>query len=441
MKKEMMIFGIIIFCLCSMILFNVNKKDMKTEKMEAIIMYKEDNNMVIEDKDHIQYIINNINEELGTKIVLEYANISDNVIDNIISYEVIKEDDPKKVPIELQDDGIFSDYYVMAYNKLNTMAINEKISELFLVKYDEKIKKDLKQYPFGGILFDNYFFDGKNKNDINDEINLLQNVSNIPLLIAVNEEGGEVISVSNNKSIIDSPFLSSSALYQEGGFSLIKEDTLNKSNLLYSLGINLNLAPSVDIANENSYIYNRTLKEDVNKTSEYAKVVIEASKNTGVSYTLKHFPGYSNNIDTHTWVSIDNRTYEEINRDLLPFKEGIKAGAPAIMVGHNVVKSIDSNNPSSLSLNVHNLLRNDLDFKGIIISDDLDMHALDNISNKVLKALTRGNDLIILSDYEEGFKEISNALINNTISEELIDYHVFRILAWKYYKGLMLDEK
>jgi beta-N-acetylhexosaminidase len=437
----MMLFGIVIFCLCSIILFNTNNKDIQKEQMEAIILYKEDDNMIIEDKNHVQYVINSINEELGTKIILEYTNINKNVIDNIISYKVINDGNQSGVPIELQDNGIFSDYYVMAYNKLNTMAINEKISELFLVKYDEKIKKDLRNYSFGGIILDENFFNSKNKSEINDEINLLQKVSKIPLLIGVNEEGGEIVTVSNNKNIINSPFLSPSKLYLEGGIPLIKEDILKKSNLLYNLGINLNLAPVVDVSDKNSYIYERTLKEDAIKTSEYAKAVIEASKNTGVSYTLKHFPGYSNNIDTHTWVSIDNRTNEEINRDLLPFKEGIKVGAEAIMVGHNVIKSIDSNNPASISLNVHNLLRNDLDFKGIIISDDLDMHALDNISNKVLKALTKGNDLIILSDYDEAFKEISNALINNSISEELIDYHVFRILAWKYYKGLMIDEK
>ena len=441
MKKEIIIFGLVAFCLCSILLFNMNKKNFETKILEATILYKEDDNLIIEDNNHVRYVINDIDEELGARIVLEYSHINNNVIDKIVSYEVIDEINKNILPVELKDDGLFSDYYIMAYNKLNTMSLSEKISELFLIKYNENIKKDIEKYPFGGIILDKNFFDGKKKNDIIDEINYLQKVSKIPLLIGVNEEGGEINSVSVNKDLAEEMFLSPSELYQKGGLSLIRDDTLKKSNLLYNLGINLNLAPVVDIANKDSYIYERTLKEDITKTSEYAKTIINASKNTGVSYTLKHFPGYSNGIDTHTWVSIDDRTIEEINNDILPFKEGIKVGAEAIMMNHNVVKVLDSNNPASLSLNVHNYLRDDLNFKGVIISDDLDMHALDNISGKVLKALTRGNDLIIISDYEEGLSEISNALINNTISEELINYHVFRVLAWKYYKGMMLDEK
>ena len=441
MKKEMIIFGLIVFCLCSFIMFNMNKSEFTSGKLEAVILYKDDNQkMVIEDNKHVLYIIDDINEDLGTKIALEYSSINNNIIDKVISYEVINEVNNNLLPDYLNDNGIFSDYYFLAYNKLKKMSINEKISELLLVKYQDNIDSIINKYPFGGLVFDKDFFANKVKEDVINKMVSLNSKSIIPLLFGVNEEGGEYVPVSHNKNLSNSPFLSASALYKEGGFPLIKDDTIKKSDMLYKLGINLNFAPVVDISDKDTFMYERTLKEDVNKTSDYAKTVINASKNTGVSYVLKHFPGYSNNIDTGTWISIDNRTLEEVNEDIKPFNEGIKNGAEAVLVSNAIVKVIDSNNPASLSLNIHNMLRDDLKFTGVIIMDSRD-EALSNISRKYLKALVNGNDLIITDNYDDAINEIGNALINNSISEELINYHVFRILAFKYYKGMMIEEK
>ena len=260
-------------------------------------------------------------------------------------------------------------------------------------------------------------------------------------MIAVDEEGGSVVRVSSNPNLAISKFKSPQELYTEGGFNLIKSDTINKSALLKSLGLNINLAPVVDVStNPSDYMYARTLGENTTLTSTYAKTVIEASKGTGVSYTLKHFPGYGNNADTHTGSSTDTRTYDDImNNDIPPFEAGIEAGAEAVLVSHNIVNSIDSDNPASLSASVHNLLRNELGFTGIIITDDLAMGATLSISNATVKAILAGNDLIITTDYEESFNEIKTVLSNGTISENQIDKLAFRVLAWKYYKGLMIE--
>ena len=223
----------------------------------------------------------------------------------------------------------------------------------------------------------------------------------------------------------------------------ISEDTKEKSRLLKSLGLNLNLAPVVDVStNPSDYMYNRTIGENTVITSEYAKTVIEASKGTGVSYTLKHFPGYSNNADTHTGSSTDTRSLSDIRtNDLPPFEAGINADAEAVLVSHNIVTSIDSSNPASLSSGVHDLLRNDLNFTGVIITDDLSMGATSSITDAAVKAVKAGNDLIITTDYEESFNSIKSSVSSGTLSENDIDRHVFRILAWKYYKGLMFENQ
>lgn len=360
-----------------------------------------------------------------------------NVMNNKSSRkELNKEEMPKKY----MDKGLFKNYYKKAYQKLKKMSQNEKISQILLVRYPEENQTEIiKKYQFGGYLFFAKDFKDKTKEDVIKMIADSNKVSKIPILTAVDEEGGIVVRVSRNKNLRSEAFPSPSELYKSGGFEKIKEDTIEKSNLLKSLGINLNLAPVVDVSTSPSdYMYKRSLQEDAKTTAKFSSIVIETSKESGVSYTLKHFPRYGNNIDTHSGSSIDTRTKEEIeNNDILPFKSGIKNKAEAILFSHNIVTSMDKNNPASLSKTLHDYLRNDLNFSGVIITDDLDMGAVKNIENKNVISLLAGNDLLISTDYEESIKEIRNAIDNNTLDQETLDEHVLRVLAWKYYKKLL----
>lgn len=351
-----------------------------------------------------------------------------------------KELNKEEIPKKYMDNGLFKNYYKKAYQKLKKMSQSEKISQILLVRYPEENQTEIiKKYQFGGYLFFAKDFKDKTKEDVIKMIADSNKVSKIPILTAVDEEGGIVVRVSRNKNLRSEAFSSPSELYKSGGFEKIKEDTIEKSNLLKSLGINLNLAPVVDVSTSPSdYMYKRSLQEDAKTTAKFSSIVIETSKESGVSYTLKHFPGYGNNIDTHSGSSIDTRTKEEIeNNDILPFKSGIKSKAEAILFSHNIVTSMDKNNPASLSKTLHDYLRNDLNFSGVIITDDLDMGAVKNIENKNVLSLLAGNDLLISTDYEESIKEIRNAIDNNTLDQETLDEHVLRVLAWKYYKKLL----
>lgn len=335
---------------------------------------------------------------------------------------------------------IFADYYAKAEQEMKKMTLNEKMGQLFLVRFPEKNEKEiLKQYQFGGYLFFAKDFKGKTKSQIVNRMKELQKVSKIPILTAVDEEGGTVVRVSSNSKIVNSRFKSPMDLYKLGGFDKIKQDTILKSNVLSGLGINLNLAPVVDVSTSSKdYMYKRTLGQGTKLTSTYAKTVISSSKRKKVSYTLKHFPGYGNNVDTHTGKAVDKRSYKDIvKNDLPPFKAGIQAGAEAVLVSHNIVTSIDKNNPASLSKKVHELLRNDLKFTGIIITDAIDMGAISNDKNATVKAIQAGNDLIITTDYKASINSVKSALKSGKISQKTIDQTVKRILAWKYYKKMM----
>lgn len=341
---------------------------------------------------------------------------------------------------EQSEKELFEDYYKEASEELEKMTVEEKIGQMLLVRFEEENAiQTLEKYKFGGyVLFEKDFTD-KSKEQVKSMISELQRVSKIPLLVAVDEEGGKVVRVSSNRNIREEKFKSVSELYEEGGFDKIAQDTIEKSELLESLGINLNLAPVVDVStNLEDYIYPRTLGRDVELTGTYARTVINASKERNVSYTLKHFPGYSSNLDTHIGTSVDNRTYQEIvDGSLPPFKVGIEAGAEAVLISHNIVTSIDSENPATLSRRMNELLRNELGFTGIIITDDLDMKALNKYDNIVVKSVLAGNDLLIVTDYERSVNAIKTAIEDGTINEGIVDKAVKRIIAWKLYKGLI----
>ena len=426
------------------------KENEETNLLQATVLEITNDTLTIQDNKNVIYTFNaeNMNVLAGDNIILEYTGLIDkneNIQTNkIISYEVKEVSlDDNGIPTEWLDNGIFKDYYIMANNKLNELTLDEKIGQILLVRYpDNNQIEDLKKYKFSGFIFFEKDFKDKTKEDVITLMNNLQNNANIPLLTAVDEEGGKVVRISSNPNLVDSPFKSSQELYSTNGFEAIKQDTIIKSNLLKELGLNLNLAPVVDVStNSNDYIYPRTLGQNTSLTSEYAKTVISASKGTGVSYTLKHFPGYGNNIDTHTNISVDNRTYDSIiSNDIPPFQTGINAGAEAVLVGHNIVNSIDPDNPASLSPSIHNLLRNELGFTGIIMTDDLNMDAVASINTSTVDAILSGNDLIITTNYEKSVTDIKNAINDGTISEELINKLAFRVLSWKYYKGLMLEK-
>lgn len=319
---------------------------------------------------------------------------------------------------------------------LDNMTIPEKVGQMFMVRVPkEYADKRVSEYHLGGYIMFGRDFDNKTKEEVINNIASWQEASDIPMLIGVDEEGGTVNRISTNTEFRSEPFKSSQELYKDGGFDLIYEDTINKANFLKELGINVNFAPVVDVStNPDDYIYKRSFGKNANLTSEYASTVVTAMKEANIASVLKHFPGYGNNTDTHTGISIDNRSLESFKEnDFLPFEAGIKAGANIVLVSHNIVTNIDSNNPASLSTRVHEILRNDLGFAGVIITDDLYMDAISKNydSSVAVLAILAGNDLICTTDFESQIPEVIAAVEDGTISIDRINESVRRILELK----------
>ena len=339
-------------------------------------------------------------------------------------------------------NDIFYEYYSKADKLLEKMSIEEKIGQLFLVRYNKNDTKYLTNfYPGGYILFAKDF-ENHTKESIKEELDVLQRMNKYKLIIGVDEEGGFVTRVSRYKNFREEKFLSPKFYYEKGGYELLKEIEKEKANLLKSIGVNLNLAPVADISiDENDFINNRAFGYDEIKTSEFIKNMVIYANENEINSCLKHFPGYGNNKDTHTGIAIDNREYKNfLEKDYLPFIAGIQAKVPSILVSHNIINCLDSTKPASLSKKVISELRGKLDFTGIIITDDLAMDAVKEYVEKnqaATLAIEAGNDMIITSDFITMYKELLNSVNNKIITEETINQAVRRVLAWKYYTKLL----
>lgn len=355
---------------------------------------------------------------------------------------IIEDPNEPVVPIEPKDNSLFHEYEKEAFELLEEMTLKEKIGQIFLVRYPEteKLNLYLSMNPSGFIMFGKDFAN-KTKKEVIDNIEYCQNNNKTPMIIAVDEEGGTVVRVSSNPLLSNEKFKSPQELYAIGDFEEIEKDTLKKSKLLLELGINLNLAPVADVSvNETDFIFQRSFGKAAEETAQYIEIVVKAMKEQKISSTLKHFPGYGNNVDTHTGSALDTRPYEQfIESDFIPFKAGIQVGAESVLVSHNVIEAIDPKLPASLSKIVIDILRNDMNFTGIIMTDDLSMGAISGLQAETspeVMAVLAGNDIIIVTDFENSFKSLLNAVESGEISIDRINESVLRILKWKYYLNL-----
>ena len=323
--------------------------------------------------------------------------------------------------------------------RIVSMTLEEKVGQLFWARVPSSHQlEDLQSYHFGGYLLFGRDFQGQTLEDMKALTDRYQATSKIPLLIGSDEEGGTVTRIS---SILDTPFQSPMTLYHQGGMEAIRSDTRQKAELLKSVGINAGLFPVADLAsNPSAFIYDRTIGQDAQTTASYVEEVVEELGKTKVGSTLKHFPGYGDNGDSHTAIIQDNRSLDELRQaDFLPFQAGIDAGADSVLVSHNILTKIDTV-PSSISPKINEILRKELNFKGVIMTDDLDMAGLADFVNQdeaALQAILAGNDLILGSSYQTQIPYLLKKVSSGELTEERIDESVRRILSWKYDLGIL----
>ena len=324
---------------------------------------------------------------------------------------------------------------------LDSMTLEEKVGQLFFVRCPtENAVEDISTYHLGGyLLFGRDYKDGDSWltwDQFIQKIESYQDAAAIPLFIGSDEEGGTVTRASRNPNLFSETFKSPQKLNYIGGIEEILRDTDTRSRELRALGINVNFAPVCDVSTDpKDFIYDRTLGQDANMTADYVRLVVPAMTEGGTLPVLKHFPGYGNNVDTHTGIAVDQRPMETFeNSDLLPFQAGIDAGAPFVLVSHNIVTCMDADLPASLSPAVHRVLREACGFEGIAITDDLAMDAVQAYAKDgavAVMALQAGNDMVVTTDYRTQIPAVIAAVQDGTLDESVIDNACLRVLRCK----------
>lgn len=272
--------------------------------------------------------------------------------------------------------------------------------------------------------------------------NKMQRLAKIPLLIAADYEHGVSMRIDGATAFPNTMAIGAAddekLTYELGKITAIESR---------AIGVHQNYAPVADVNNNplNPIINVRSYGESPELVAKHSNAFLKGLQDYGMIATSKHFPGHGNtSIDSHLDLPVLKSTVEELNRiELYPFKENIKAAVMSIMVGHLAVPSIegDSGIPASLSKKiVTDLLKNQLRFNGLIVTDALNMHGITNYystAKATVEAIKAGHDCILFPDDPvEAIDAIINAVKKGEIDENRLDYSVRKILMVKKWLGL-----
>lgn len=325
-------------------------------------------------------------------------------------------------------------------DKLKSMTIQEKIAQMIVIAwrdpntYDELYRTFRDYKPSGFILFkENMSTYEKTKTLISN----LQEYNDVPLIIGMDQEGGSVqrLKYLKDVKVTDIPYMyylgktNDEALAYQVGKVMAEE--------LRTIGINVVFSPDIDIYSNpnNTVIGKRSFGSDYLLVSKMANSLARGLEDTGLIPTYKHFPGHGDTAtDSHKDLPIISKSYTELqNLELQTFKSAIDNNAKLIMVGHIALPQITGDKtPASLSKElITNILKNDMNYDGLVITDALNMKAItDNYSHKeiVTKAVEAGVDILLMPE------DVDNTIkyIKENISEERINESVRKILTFKY---------
>ncbi len=375
-------------------------------------------------------------EEMKAQIQAEQE--AEDAHDVVIAAPEPVEEEPEADPLE-----------EVVESSISTMPLEDKVAGLFIVTPEaltgvstatqagEGTQEALNKWGIGGLIY----FD-KNIKDIEQITEMLSSTvskSKYPIFLAVDEEGGSVSRVA--KSGIDVIQIDDmAAIGETGDTAQAHEAGLAIGNYLKELGFNLDFAPVADVAGSGeSVMGDRVFGSDAQLVGDMVSNLVEGIEGTGVSSCLKHFPGIgATEEDTHDGRVETGKTLDEMRSlDFVPFKAGIDAGADFVMVSHITVASLEEAVPSSMSKTIMtDVLRGELGFQGIIITDAMNMSAITEYyttEEAAVMAIQGGADMLLMpDDFEKAYEAVLTAVKDGTITEERIDESLKRIYRVKY---------
>ncbi len=357
---------------------------------------------------------------------------------------------------ESEADGRISESAGTAENLPASMTLEEKIFQLFMVTpealtgYDEvymageTTKDALWERPAGGIIYfsQNLKDEAQTKEMLSKTAQYGTERSGVPPFLAVDEEGGQVARISGKEGFSLTAFPDMSTIGASGDERKAFETGDSIGRYLAELGFDVDFAPVADIFTnpDNTVAARRAFGSDAALVSRMVSEEVKGLKKHGVSPVLKHFPGHGGTAeDSHETKPVLHRTLEELKQtELLPFAAGIESGADFVMVGHISVPEVEEDGrPAVFSrIFVTDVLRKQMGFEGIIITDAMNMGAVTesyDSGEAAVAALLAGVDMILMpEDFGAAVQAVKAAVEEGTLTEKRIDESVMRI--WKLKK-------
>lgn len=390
---------------------------------------------------------NDEGDDVSTKKVQDAAG-GDHGITEISSKESVNTEKKPVDTTETTEDAVSE----LVDKTMAEMSLHDKVCQMMFVTPEgltgtddvmvagDATKQALQAYPVGGIIYFANNFD--NVDQTRDMISNTQSYSKIGLFIATDEEGGRVNRIMDT---LGTTYIGPMYDYKDDGPDAAFENAKTIASDMSALGFNLDFAPVADVWSnpDNTVIGDRAYSDDYAQAAELVGSAVKGFQDGGVICTLKHFPGHGDTAeDSHYSSAYVNRTKAQIMADeMQPFRTGIDAGAELVMVGHLIVPDIDEL-PSTLSYKIATeMLRGDMEFDGVAITDSMEMESIaDNygVADSAVMAVQAGMDMLLQpADLAAAVNAIVTAVQNGDITEPRIDESVRRILTLKAERGLL----
>ena len=312
------------------------------------------------------------------------------------------------------------------------------LKTLSLQAVNERMRETAAKYPMGGVTL--YSNNIKNPAQLTSFIAELKALPSHPL-IGIDEEGGAVSRLANNPAFRLPQYPNMTQLAASGRTKDVYDAALEIGTYLAGYGIDINFAPVADVNTNprNIVIGPRAFSNDPHVAALMVKAYVKGLQKTGVLACLKHFPGHGDTTaDSHFGYAMSRKTWEEIEDcEMIPFEAGLSAGAKIVMTAHISLPNVTgSNTPSTLSpMILQDKLRGELGFKGVIITDAMEMGAIIRqypIEDACVMAIKAGVDILLcVREYPQAFETVMAAVRRGEIPESRIDESVRRILALK----------
>ena len=358
----------------------------------------------------------------------------------------------QEVPEEEEAFVDVADHEKTAEEILAEMTLEEKVYQMFIVTpealtgYDvvnastQITKGWLEKYPVGGLIYfaDNIMTPDQTKDMLKNTMKSAVELQEMPIFLCVDEEGGRVVRVAGNSKM---------GVTNVGPMGEVKDEAGAKAAgatigaYLKDLGFTVDMAPVADVItnDKNTVIGDRSFGSDASIVDQYADAYSDGLHSKGILSTYKHFPGHgATEGDTHEGYAYTNKTYEELKEnELVPFASAKRNKIDMVMVAHIAVPNITGDNtPCTLSYKmVTEILRNDLNYNGLIITDAMNMGAItENYTSKeaTVKAIQAGVDIVLMpEDFKESVQAVMDAVEKGDITEERINESVLRIIEKK----------